>query len=54
MKEEEINLLAKEERYEQAIMILVDDDSMEAAESFCNIYQTEEKRLMTTLLKIYI
>lgn len=38
MKEEEINLLAKEERYDQAIMILVENGSHEAAEAFCNMY----------------
>ena len=35
-------------------MMLVDDATYEAAEHFCIMYQTEQKRLMTLLLKIYI
>ena len=35
MKEEQINLLAKDERYEEAIQILVENQAYSDAEAFC-------------------
>ena len=54
MKEEEINLLAKEGQYERAIQILVESEAYEDAENFCLLNQTPQKRLMTTLFGVYV
>ena len=35
MKEEQINLLAKDERFEEAIQILVENQAFSDAEAFC-------------------
>lgn len=52
MVEEEIILLVKEKRYEQAINIFVQNGEYAKAELFCE--QRPKLGLMTTLLKVYI
>ena len=51
MSKEEIILLVKEKRYEEAIKIYVDKQQYQEAEEFCK--ERPGLGLMTTLLKIF-